>query len=195
MILIVALLGGFIAGLGRAWYWRKSYSAPELRCLWLAPAAFLPQCVAFYFPMVRRHVSDRFAAQALVTSQSLLLLVGALNWQEIALRWLTVGLGLNLLVITLNGGLMPISPVTVKRLVPTYSIRNERLGKRLGITKDRLLPESKTKLAFLADRWVLPKWIPLREAFSIGDFLIAIGIFYLLWHAGRPGQRSCTHKK
>ena len=63
-------------------------------------------------------ISEDLAAAILVSSQVLLLVFAWFNRDQPGLWALDLGLALNLLVIVLNGGLMPISPETVARLAP-----------------------------------------------------------------------------
>ena len=76
---------------------------------------------------------------------------------------------LNLFVILLNGGMMPISPETIQHLYPNASPGAWQIGQRLGVGKDIVLTISETRLWFLSDRFTLPDWIPYRVAFSLGD--------------------------
>jgi hypothetical protein len=91
---------------------------------------------------------------------------------------LGLGLTLNLLVISLNGGLMPISPEMVGR----FELRPDswEIGSRLGSGKDIVLPIAETRLWILSDRFFLPmpSWAAYPVAFSLGDVLIAIGAFW-----------------
>jgi hypothetical protein len=86
--------------------------------------------------------------------------------------------------------MMPISPETVNRLVPNAPPGSWSIGARLGITKDIVLPEAKTMLAFLSDRFILPNWFLKGStgnavaAFSFGDVIIALGAFWVLWSFG-----------
>lgn len=175
---------GLLAGLARARYHRRPFAIPELRLTWLATVAFLPQWLAFFFAPTRSLFTDRGAAVALVTSQLLLTGFGVANRHHLAIKLLTAGLGLNLAVIVANGGLMPISPETVKRLMPHIAHDRRQIGQRFGKTKDRILPESATTLAWLSDRFILSTGFTQRVAYSLGDLVIAIGAFWLLWSAG-----------
>jgi hypothetical protein len=97
---------------------------------------------------------------------------------------------LNLTVIGLNGGLMPISPGTVKLLAPNAPEGSWQVGERLGTTKDIVLPIEEMKLGLLSDRFLLPDWVPYHVAFSLGDLFIALGAFWFLWSFGNPGTRT-----
>lgn len=179
---------GLLAGLMRARYYRRPFTVPALRLTWLATVAFLPQWLAFFFAPTRRLFTDRAAAVALVTSQILLAGFGLVNRHHPAMNLLTAGLFLNLAVIGANGGLMPISPETVKRLIPYLPDGQWKPGQRFGKTKDQILPASATRLAWLSDRFIfstrLGAGFAYRVAYSIGDMLIAVGVCWLLWSAG-----------
>jgi hypothetical protein len=103
-----------------------------LRLTWLAVLAFLPQWLAFYFSVTRRLIPDYLAVAALVGSQALFLVFAWFNRNQPGFWLLGLGLALNLLVITLNGGLMPISPETVAQLVPDALPRPGRSGTGWG---------------------------------------------------------------
>ncbi len=94
---------------------------------------------------------------------------------------MTLGLVSNLLVIVLNHGWMPISPETILRLKPDLPESAIHLQTRLGISKDMIMPVSQTNLVWLSDLLTLPEWFPYKFAFSIGDVLLSIGAFLLLW--------------
>ena len=93
-------------------------------------------------------------------------------------QWIV--LGLNLLVILLNKGLMPISPETVLALYPDIPLSAWQIGARPGRSKNILLPVEDTRLAWLSDSILLPEWFPWTRALSPGDLLIVLGVFWLL---------------
>lgn len=184
MILLIAVLLGLLAGWVRAWYGGRHFAIPELHLSWLAAVAFIPQWLAFFNSATRPRFSMRGAAVALVTSQLLLSAFGLANRQHPAFKLLTLGLLLNLAVITANGGLMPISPETVRRLLPNDPDKEWKTGERFGYTKDRILAAADIRCAWLADRFILAGWLPNRVAYSVGDILLAIGACWFLWTAG-----------
>ena len=182
MILLLAVLAGFLAGQLRAWAGKRRLKVPELSHLWLVIVALLPQFVAFYLPGTRQHIPDLYAAAALVSSQALLLIFAWDNRKQPGLWIMETGLVLNLIVILLNGGLMPISPEAINRLYPAIQ-PNWEFGRRLGSGKDIVLPFNEMKLGWLSDQFVI-SLLGRMIAFSLGDFFIAAGVFWFLWAQG-----------
>jgi len=191
VILLLAIAAGLLAGLARAWHGGCRLASPSLHLVWLVPVAFVPQWLAFYLPATRRLASDDLAAAILVSSQAFLLVFAWFNRHESGFWALGLGLALNLLVIALNGGLMPISPETLSRLVPDAPPGAWQIGRRLGGGKDVILPIAATRLWWLGDRFLPPRWFPYRVAFSLGDAFIAGGAFWFLWMLGKGhGKRQ-----
>lgn len=196
VILLLAVGAGLLAGIVRAWRGGYRLAVPNLRLVWLVPVAFFPQWLVFYLPATRKLIPDDLAAAVLVSSQALLLIFAWFNRDQPAFWALSLGLALNLLVITLNGGLMPISPDTVVRLVPGALPSAWQVSHRLGTGKDIVLPVAATRLWWLSDRFLLPPWFPYQVAFSLGDILIAAGAFWLLWTIGdKANDRDQTWDK
>ncbi len=193
MILLLAVITGLLAGLVRAWRQKRRLSPLNLRLTWLALLAFLPQWLAFYLPITRRQLAGDWAAIALVSSQVLLLVFAWFNRAQPGFWALSLGLVLNLFVIALNGGLMPISPETVAQLASDAPPQTWQVGSRLGTSKDIVLPIETMRLRWLSDRFVLPAGFPGRAAFSVGDVLIAIGAFWLLCAMGDSSQEKNRH--
>ena len=190
MILLLAVIAGLLAGLARAWRASRPLVPPDLRLVWLALLAFLPQWLAFYLPATRRLFAQDLAAAALVSTQVFLLAFAWFNREQSGFWALGFGLALNLLVITLNGGLMPISPETAAQLRSGTSSNAWQIGQRLGTSKDIILPIAATRLWWLSDRFLLPNWFPYRVAFSLGDVFIAGGAFMMAWALGRDSKKQ-----
>lgn len=92
---------------------------------------------------------------------------------------LLIGLVLNLVVITLNGGWMPVSPEIARQLPGGSPQESAALGTRVD-DKSVLLRREDTRLEFLADRFLLPDMGGYRAALSLGDMFIAAGAYWLL---------------
>ena len=184
MVLLLAIAAGLLAGVGWARWHGQPYQPPELQHLWLVFVAFLPQFIVVYLPITRRLFPDWLVVGFLLASQIMLLAFVWLNRRIMGMSILLCGVVLNILVMTTNGGFMPISPQTASRLVSEDSLRDVQPGSRFG-TKDILLRPEDTRFEWLADRFLPPAWFPYQVAFSLGDVFIALGVFWLL---AKPGS-------
>ena len=183
MILIVAVLAGAAAALLRAGLTRRPLQFPFLHSPWLVALAYLPQWLAIQNGSTARLIPDPVAAASLVGSQLILLLFAWRNRHVSGIGLLALGLVMNLSVIVANGGFMPIFPDMVSELFPDAAA-TWQTGERLWLSKNVVLPPSATHLPWLADRFRLPEWVPLTTAFSLGDIVIGLGAFRLLWAMG-----------
>lgn len=183
MILVVAILAGVLVVLLRSGLTRRALQPPLLESVWLVAVAYLPQWLAFYNGATARLIPDPVAAASLVASQCLLLYFAWRNRQFPGIWLLAVGVAMNLSVIVANGGFMPISPKVVWQLAP-HADGSWQIGERLWLTKDIVLPAVATHLPWLADRFLLPEWSPKASAFSLGDIILALGAFRVIWSVG-----------
>jgi hypothetical protein len=191
MILAIAVAFGLVAGLCRAWFNKRKYQTIDLKYGWLVLVAVIPQALVFWMPWTSKtqaFISSQWIPIILVVSQILLLVCVWINRKLPGMASLGLGLFLNTLVVTLNGGMMPISPDTVKLLIPNAPSTSWSVGARLGNGKDIVLTEAQTRLSILSDRFLFPQWFLYRVAFSIGDVFISIGIIWLLWSLGGSGS-------
>ena len=179
MILLLAVLAGLLVGLCLAYGCNRPYKAPDLKAIWLVGIAFLPQLIIAYMPATRKLLNDGFASLSLLVSLALFFIFTWLNRRLPGMPVLMIGLLLNLVVIVANGGWMPISTYTASLLTGKDALQFMNLGGRFG-EKDILLLAQNTRLEFLADRFLLPAWLPYKVAFSLGDVLISLGVFWLL---------------
>ncbi|MFH1186304.1 MAG: DUF5317 domain-containing protein [Chloroflexota bacterium] len=188
MILLGALILGLLAGLAGAALQGRPYQPLYPRHLWLIPAAFAPQLLVAYLPATRELLPYWLAAAVLPSSLLVFLVFAWVNRGVPGMPLLLAGLVLNLLVIAANGGWMPISPETASHLPGAGVLDAARLGTRFG-QKDILLLTEDTRLAFLSDRFLLPSWFHYAVALSLGDILVAGGVFWLL---ARPARANPT---
>lgn len=179
MILLLALALGLPAGLAWAHLQNRSYEAPPIQFIWLVFVAFIPQLLFAYLPTTRHFFADWISEISLMASLALFAAFVWLNRQLPGMPIVMIGLALNLLVIVANGGWMPIEPQTASQLVGKDILQVISPGSRFG-QKDMLLLPQQIHFSFLADRFLLPGWFPYQSAFSLGDILIASGIFWLV---------------
>lgn len=179
---------GLVAGYGRAWFTKQSYTLPEIRHVELALLAFLPQLLIFFIPQTSRLVSSQLAAFILPLSLGILVLFLWFNRHLQGFWILALGLLLNLAVIVANGGLMPISPETVAIVHGT--LVEEVIESQTVADKNVVLRVEDTRLEWLGDRFTVPDAWPIQFAYSLGDLVIAIGAFWVLWTGGATKQPS-----
>jgi len=89
---------------------------------------------------------------------------------------------------------MPITPAVVAVLYPGLMPGDSLVGGRLGWSKNIVLSETSTNFSSLSDCITLPAWFPWQFAFSPGDILIAVGVFWLLWAGGSRPEKTVGAK-
>jgi hypothetical protein len=183
-LLLAAALVGWAGGKAFSVLAHRPYQVPYLRWTWLVVLAFIPQFFAFVLPATEGAFPSEWIGGVLVVSQLFLLLFAVANIRISGFWLLGLGLVLNLLVILLNGGMMPISPDTLQHLYPNAPAGAWQVGQRFGVGKDVVLPTSATTLWFLSDCLTLPDWAVYKLAFSVGDVLIATGAFWMMFSFG-----------
>ena len=111
-------------------------------------------------------------------------MLGTFLWVNRRIRgiWIVaVGGALNLIAIAANAGVMPATPA---------ALRSAGLASNADkFTNTGLLDHP--RLWFLGDIWAIPRGWPLANVFSIGDVVIAIGVFAVVLFAS--GSRDVPH--
>lgn len=169
---ILAIVIGFLRG-GKI----QRLSLLELRGFWLVPIAFLIQSGVFWAAVKGFGLGPSWVSPLLDTLSYFLLIFFSLrNWRLPGMRLLTIGIVLNTLVISLNGGVMPVDP--------SFLPEESRKALLAGQGTHGLMT-STTVLSFLADRFPFSFFGLLRQAFSVGDVFIDIGCFILVYKTMR----------
>lgn len=171
---VLLLVAAVVAVVALVPLWGGRYSAlTELRFrqIWLVPAAFVLQ---FLIMAVLEFDSPVVAPVLHLVTYAM---VGAFVVLNRSVRWLwVVGLGWasNTLVIAANGGVMPTSESAARTLdrEPSSTFENS------AVLDD-------PRLIVLGDVIVGPAWLPFRNAYSIGDVLLLVGMVLVVYSASR----------
>jgi hypothetical protein len=189
VVLITAVVAGLLITVLRAKLTGRHLKPIELKISWLVFVAVIPQFILFQIPAIARYIPEAWIPIILVISQALLVGFAAANVTKPGFGVLGFGSLANFLAIVFNGGWMPISPETVRRILPALPYDFDLVGRRLGQSKDWIFSNSDIHLPWLSDRFTLPGWISYKLAFSVGDVMIAIGAILLLWSLSNPDNR------
>lgn len=185
-VITLSLLVGLARGLSLRNF--VNYRFKALGCFFgaLFLQLFLGTSYAENIPIVR-------LSAALLNLSSMGMLLWALwaNAELFGARAAFIGVLLNIAVIFANGGKMPVSPEAAAAVgMPASRVAFLAAGRSL--THRLLRPE--TKLWWLADVLYIPKPFPQSPLFSVGDVVLAIGLFFLVQnamatsHVAPPGE-------
>lgn len=146
---------------------------------WLFLLAFLIEFGTVFAVSASVVIVERYSMYLHILSY-LVLFVGIISNREYPSMWVVfLGSLVNFLVITLNGGAMPVSLEGLHRAgLDNYA----QIISAGGIATHQPLTSS-TVLSFLADIMVLPEPYPFSKVLSVGDILISIGIFIFVQRA------------
>ena len=180
MILLFVLLLALIVGLIRGGTLERLGDVDIRQGGW-ALLALLAQSVLVYGPWLDRETTRGIAVGLMLLSYLPLIAFVAQNRHLAGIRVAGLGLLMNLAVIAANGGYMPTSPETLQRL--GYDPNAIAVGQRFLRSKDMILERQDTRLWLLSDIGVTPAWLPWRFVFSVGDVVLAGGVFILVQKA------------
>lgn len=181
MILVWAVILGLLLSFlrYRGEFINRLASIP-IRSAWLILIA-----IGMQLPLLRTPAApagDLVLQQVLfILSHVVLLIFVWLNRHITGILVIGSGVVLNLAVILLNGGFMPISPETLVKINPGTTAADWLIDMHYAYSKDVILAKAETNLWWLSDILVLTIPLPVRAAFSPGDLIIAGGIILLLF--------------
>ena len=183
MLLLYAIAAGLVIGRlagGRL----DGLTQARFRLMPLALGGLLFQLVLFSAPVTQR-IGD--LGPILYVASTVAVLVSLLANLRLPGMWIiAVGAGMNLVAIVSNGGYMPSSPDAwmVLNGSPTLPVDDYTNSQLIG-------PD--TPFPALGDIFVLPRPIPLANAFSLGDVLIAVGAAVFLVRQMRTAAPNTGH--
>jgi uncharacterized protein DUF5317 len=178
MFILYALLAGLVVGLLLG---GRPSALAELHFRWapLIAVGFLLQ-VALFSDAVASRVGD--LGPILYVATTLMVVVAVLRNLELPGIWIVVlGALCNMAAIVSNGGYMPATPEALASL-----------GKSAPTIYSNSAVVASPNLPWLIDRFALPRGVPFANVFSVGDVLLALGIFVLLVVVLRRGRRPAA---
>jgi len=165
-IVIISIIIGLI---------RKGTLKGELKLnyAWIVPLAFLVQVLGTWL------LPQFLKPLAVIASYLGLLIFAGLNFRKQYIKFIALGIFLNFLVITLNGGMMPVD------LDAAVSVGYDVTPLETGTVFKQQALTASTVLGFFGD--IIPLKYPIPRVISIGDVSIFLGVFLLLQDfMGRP---------
>ncbi len=180
MILVIAVIASILVALVRGGR-LAALARVRFEHGWLALAAVILQ-----YPLVYNQVAGLtiievpLSALMMVVSSALVVYVVWANRHLPGISLVGLGLLANLIVMALNGGWMPITPEALGRLGALSWVTPQGDTAKVWGAKNVMLARGETRLWWLSDIVVLGPPFPLPTAFSVGDALIAVGLFWLL---------------
>lgn len=177
-MLIEGLISSLIIGKLRGGKF-KCLGQIKIHNWWLFILSFIIEFGTIFAVSAGMAIADRWSMYLHILSY-IVLFVGILSNREYWSMWLVfLGSFLNFLVISINGGAMPVSMEGLKRAGLDSLINMINAG---GIVTHKAITDA-TRLFFLADVFVLPAGYPFPKVISIGDLLISAGIFIFVQKA------------
>jgi hypothetical protein len=163
----------------------KGFLNVKLRCGWIFPLLLAVQIFTYVFQTAYAWVAaiSNFTFMSVYVVGLLFLW---LNRSERGFPVLMIGVFLNFLVMAVNGGRMPVSLEAASILDSSYA---EALKQGVLYGKHMMLSNG-THLAFLGDIIPLTKPYYKDQVISVGDVVIALGIFLFIQKVMLSGKRE-----
>jgi hypothetical protein len=183
-ILVAWTQGGKLSRLGEV----------KFKLWWLVPVIALVQSLTI------RHLDSTsrlswWHARPLLMVVSYAILWAVVLWNlHLPGMWLVLsGVTLNLVAIAANGGYMPITPDALARIGAGDSAYEMLSGSVVRGSKDVLLRSFEAHFWWLGDVLVIPKPFPRPTAMSMGDLVLAVGVFLFIVRVMVGTKQSPQH--
>ena len=171
LVIVVALLrGGSL----------RNLAALQLRWLPLVIAGFVLQLLIFT-PFAHSPLVAFATVPIYVLSMILLVIWVAANWRIPGMALIAIGLALNVIAITANGGHMPVSPESARYAgtIGNYS------SEGAFVANNSIATQANVRFWPLTDIIAIPQQVPFANVLSIGDVLLTIGVGSLCYRTIR----------
>jgi hypothetical protein len=145
---------------------------------WLIVISFIVQFVSIYlFP--------NYLLLAVIASNIGLLLFSFLNVKITGFKYMVMGIFLNLIVMIVNGGRMPVDVAAARILSPedVPALIAGEYGKHIALSEN-------TYLNFLGDIFFLQYPYPRPIIISLGDIIFSLGIILFLYAVMVKGKKK-----
>jgi hypothetical protein len=164
-----------------------------IRCSALPLIALGLQVFVIYGPGKEDARPFGVSAVLILGSYALLLVAVLVNWRLPGMALIGLGAALNLLVILVNGGWMPVTAehLAASGIVTTSAAIQPR--QRVPFSKDVVIDSHAGHLRWLSDVFVIPKAGMFSTVFSLGDILMVLGLFWLIQFGMVKGARRTDH--
>ncbi len=187
MILLLAVILSIAIALARGGSLGR-LATVRFRYGWVALLAFALQVVIIYSPLPQSAGILGERALLLLSSYALLIFVVIINRELPGLPIIGLGLALNLLVMLVNGGFMPVTLQALEKAGLSHLALGSGANARVFSAKDIILAREQTHLWMLSDVFII-HW-PFAVVFSIGDVLLAIGAFLFFQRTLKPATKG-----
>jgi len=111
----------------------------------------------------------------------LLVIWVAANWRIPGMALIAIGLALNVIAITTNGGHMPVSSESARYAGTIDNYTSEGAL----VANNSIMTQANVRFWLLTDIIAIPKQVPFANVISIGDVLLTIGVASLCYRAIR----------
>jgi Family of unknown function (DUF5317) len=180
-VVSIAIVGGvaLLVVLVTRGSFRQLYRLP-IQAIWMVVVALAIQILLALVDIPDNRLDD--LGYGLVMASYAFLLAFCFVNLRISMMWvITLGIGLNALVIGLNQGMPTADHEVTTRSGRTIDEPIERTAKHRPESDDDLLP-------FLGDRLEVPE--PVDELLSIGDLVIGLGLILVCYRGSRVRART-----
>ena len=149
----------------------RRLSTLTLRRIELFYLAILVQLVAFPFAFLPWTTSDQLGRALWLVSYGLLCCGALVNLEISGVPVVAAGMLSNIAAVLANSGHMPVLPQALRASGKSYLVHFNSAA------------DSTPNLPWLVDRWAVPQWLHVGNVFSVGDVVIAVGAFALVFAA------------